>query len=204
MARISVARTLHDLGLAVWCGGSLMGAIGLNGAAATLDDPRQRGRAVNAGWTRWAPVNAAAIGAHLLGGVLIVRENRGRIAGQQGVAAWTTGKTLLTGAALGATAAAGVYGSKVWKEGDVPVAGGTEASGQTPPAAAAALPKLKALQWAVPALTGAIIASSATMGEQQRPAEVIKGSAKRAAKAAKQAAKHPQATAKTGLALLQH
>jgi len=30
----TVARTLHDLGLAAWFGGSLMGAVGLNGAAA--------------------------------------------------------------------------------------------------------------------------------------------------------------------------
>jgi hypothetical protein len=30
----TVARSLHDLGLAAWFGGSLMGAVGLNGAAA--------------------------------------------------------------------------------------------------------------------------------------------------------------------------
>jgi hypothetical protein len=29
----TVARSLHDLGLAAWFGGSLMGAVGLNGAA---------------------------------------------------------------------------------------------------------------------------------------------------------------------------
>jgi hypothetical protein len=37
-----VIRTLHNLGLAAWTGGSLMGAIGLNGAASALDDPSQR------------------------------------------------------------------------------------------------------------------------------------------------------------------
>ena len=52
-------RSLHDLGLATWAGGSLMGAIGLNGAAAALDDPRQRSSAATAGWRRWAPVGAA-------------------------------------------------------------------------------------------------------------------------------------------------
>jgi hypothetical protein len=35
----TVARTLHDLGLAAWFGGSLMGATGLNGAAAAVEDP---------------------------------------------------------------------------------------------------------------------------------------------------------------------
>lgn len=31
--RNTVIRSLHDLGLAAWFGGSLMGAVGLNGAA---------------------------------------------------------------------------------------------------------------------------------------------------------------------------
>jgi hypothetical protein len=204
MARISVARSLHDVGLAVWCGGSLMGAIGLNGAASTLDDPTQRGRATNAGWIAWAPVNAVAIGAHLLGGALIVRENRGRIVGQKGVAAWTGTKTGLTAAALAASAGTGYYGSKVWKEGDVPVRSATTPSSTTPADAAAALPKLKVLQWVVPALTGMIVASSATMGEQQRPAEILKGTARRAAAAAGHAARHPQAAAKSAAALTTH
>jgi hypothetical protein len=32
----TVARTLHDLGLASWFGGSLMGATGVNGAASVV------------------------------------------------------------------------------------------------------------------------------------------------------------------------
>ena len=54
---------LHDAGAAAWFGGSLMGATSLNAAAAELDDPRQRSRAATAGWSRWAPVNGAAIAA---------------------------------------------------------------------------------------------------------------------------------------------
>jgi len=38
----TLARSLHDLGLATWFGGSLMGAVGLNGAAAVVDQPAQR------------------------------------------------------------------------------------------------------------------------------------------------------------------
>ena len=38
----TIARTLHDLGLASWFGGSLMGASGLNGAASVVEDPSQR------------------------------------------------------------------------------------------------------------------------------------------------------------------
>ena len=49
----TLARSLHDLGLATWFGGSLMGAVGLNGAAAVVDQPAQRLRVANAGWARW-------------------------------------------------------------------------------------------------------------------------------------------------------
>jgi uncharacterized membrane protein len=39
MAETNVlARTMHDLGAAVWTGGSLMGAVGLNGASAQASD----------------------------------------------------------------------------------------------------------------------------------------------------------------------
>ena len=57
----SLARSLHDLGLAAWFGGSLMGAVGLNGAAAQVEEPKQRLRVANAGWNRWTPVNLAGI-----------------------------------------------------------------------------------------------------------------------------------------------
>src|SRR4029453_8419075 len=64
----TVARTLHDLGLAAWFGGSLMGATGVNGAAAVVEDPTQRLRVANTGWARWTPLNLAGIAAHLAGG----------------------------------------------------------------------------------------------------------------------------------------
>jgi hypothetical protein len=56
--------------------------------------------------------------------------NKGRLAGQQGVAATSTIKTALTVAALGTTAYARVLGRKLEHAGDVPVEGGTP---PTPP-----------------------------------------------------------------------
>ena len=38
MATNTLSRSLHDVGLAAWFGGSLMGAIGLNGGAAEAKD----------------------------------------------------------------------------------------------------------------------------------------------------------------------
>jgi hypothetical protein len=174
--RNTLAHFLHDAGLAAWFGGSLMGAIGVNGAAADVDDPRQRARVANSGWSRWTPFNAAAIGAHLLGGAQLMRANKGRVAAQKGVLGNTKLKLALTAGALGATAYSRKLGQKVMNAGDVPVAGGTEPLPTTPPEVAKAQKQLKALQWAIPGLTGAVMASSALHEEQQRPSQVLKGS----------------------------
>ena len=174
--RNTVAHFLHDAGLAAWFGGSLMGAVGVNGAAADVDDPRQRARVANSGWARWTPINAVAIGAHLLGGAQLLRANRGRVAAQKGVLANTNVKLALTAGALGATAYSRLLGQKVMDAGDVPVAGGTASLPSTPPEVAKAQKQLKALQWAIPGLTGAVMASSALHEEQQRPSQVLRGS----------------------------
>ncbi len=173
--RNTLAHFLHDAGLAAWFGGSLMGAIGVNGAAADVDDPRQRARVANAGWGRWTPFNAVAIGAHLVGGAQLLKANKGRVKTQKGVLANTNTKLALTAGALGATAYARLLGQKVMNAGDVPVAGGTESLPSTPPEVAKAQKQLKALQWAIPGLTGAVLASSSLHEEQQRPVQVLKG-----------------------------
>jgi hypothetical protein len=173
--RNTVAHALHDIGLAAWFGGSLMGAIGVNGAAADVDDPRQRARVANAGWSRWTPFNLAAIAAHLVGGAQLLKENKGRVAAQKGVLANTNTKLALTAGALGATAYARALGQKVMSAGDVPVGGGTAPTITTPPEVAKAQKQLKALQWAIPGLTGAMLASSSLHEEQQRTTEVLKG-----------------------------
>ena len=67
----------------------------------------------NAGWDAWTPVNAAAIGAHLVGAVGQLLGNRDRVAAQKGVAAMSVTKTVLTAAALAVTAYSRVLGGKV-------------------------------------------------------------------------------------------
>ena len=171
----TVSRSLHDLGLATWFGGSLMGAVGLNGAAADVEEPEQRLRVANAGWSRWTPVNLAGIAAHVVGGTVLLGANKGRVASQQGVASATVVKTALTGAALAATAWSRALGARLDQAGEVPVEGGTEPSGDTPEDVAKAQRQLKVLQWVIPALTGAVLVVNARMGEQQRPAQVTGG-----------------------------
>jgi hypothetical protein len=171
----TVSRSLHDLGLATWFGGSLMGAVGLNGAAAQVEEPKQRLRVANSGWNRWTPVNLAGIAAHVVGGTVLLGANKGRLTSQQGVASATVVKTALTGAALAATAWSRALGAKLDQAGEVPVEGGTDPSGDTPEDVAKAQRQLKVLQWVIPALTGAVLVLNARMGEQQRPAQVSGG-----------------------------
>jgi len=171
----TVSRSLHDVGLAAWFGGSLMGAVGLNGAAAEVEEPKQRLRVATAGWNRWTPVNLAGIAAHLAGGAVLLAANKGRLASQRGVGRATVAKAALTGAALAATAWSRALGAKLDQAGEVPVQGGTDPSGDTPEEVATAQRRLKVLQWVVPALTGAVLVLNAGMGEQQRPAQATGG-----------------------------
>lgn len=177
--RNTIARSLNEIGLAAWFGGSLMGAVGVNGAAAEVDAKEQRARVANAGWSKWTPVNLGAIGAHLAGAALLTVGNKGRIAGQKGVGATSIARAGLTAAALAATAYSRVLGQKVMDAGDVAVEGGTNPAPETPPEVAGAQRKLNVLQWAIPALTGALVLADAFMGEQQRPAQVAAGMGKR-------------------------
>ncbi|WP_435271141.1 hypothetical protein [Streptomyces sp. 1222.5] len=173
--RHTVIRSLHDLGLAAWFGGSLMGAVGLNGGA------RQEGatdaakaRIASAGWTKWMPVSAAAIGAHLYGGSGLLAVNAHRIAKQKGVASSSAAKTVVTAAALAASCYARVLGRKVELASSVDPHDLEEAA-QHPFDADKAQRQLACVQWVVPALTGCLVVLNALQGEQQRPLEQLHG-----------------------------
>ena len=173
MARNTSSRSLHDLGLAAWFGGTLANAVALNRAAAKAGD--DTGAVANDGWDKWTPVNAAAIGAHLVGSVGMLYSDQGRMAAQSGVASVALTKTALTAAALGATAWSRALGKTVSEHQNVPAESGTAPSQRTPEDVAAAQKKLAALQWVIPALTGALVVVSSLAGEQQRASEQSKG-----------------------------
>lgn len=173
--RHTALRSMHDLGLAAWFGGSLMGALGVNGAAARINDSTQRLPVASAGWARWTPVNAAAIGAHLAGAVGELVTESPRVAGQAGVAKMSTIKTALTLGALAVTGYSRLLGMRLEKAGSPSVEGTTEPNYQTPSNVASCQRQMKLLQWAVPALTGALVVVSSYMGEQQKPGQVFRG-----------------------------
>ena len=175
MAQDTLSRSLHDVGLAAWFGGTLANAVALNPAAAEADTASGTGRVANTGWNRWTPVNAAAIGAHLAGSVGELVGNRSRLVAQRGVGTMALAKTGLTVAALAVTGYSRLLGRKVADDTSVPALAGTEPAASTPNDVAKAQKQLAALQWAVPALTGALIVISSLAGEQQRASEVKKG-----------------------------
>lgn len=167
--RNTVIRSMHDLGLAAWFGGGLMGVVGLNGATAKAKDPTERLRLSSVGWGRWAPVQLAAIAVHGIGGLALIYTNRGRLAVQGEAMTNTVVKTIITGAAGAVTAGAAVAGSRIAKHSDEGAAGVTEPGAGTSKELATAQRTEKVLQWGIPVLTGVLLVLAAQQGEQQKP-----------------------------------
>lgn len=173
--RHTVLRSMHDIGLAAWFGGQLMGAVGVNKAASAAKDPTERTRLSSIGWAAWTPVQAAAVGAHLIGAVGMFAADRGRVATDREARTNAVVKTVVTAAAIGASIASGALGAKVGQSAPTPSQSATDPSAATPEDTAAALKGLKPLQWALPALTGALVVLTAQQGEQQRTASLARG-----------------------------
>lgn len=167
--RNTLSRSLHDIGLASWFGGSLMGAIGLNGGAASASDPKERLSISSAGWQKWTPVLLGSVVAHAVGSVGMLVGDRGRVALQKGARGPVIAKTLITLAAAGASTWSGLVGRTQADHSDEAVRGATEAGGWESSGLAAAQQQQKVAQWLVPALTGVLIVLAAQQGEMQRP-----------------------------------
>ena len=167
------ARSLSDVGLAAWFGGTLANAVALNKAAAPTGPGTAE--AVAAGWKAWTPVNLAAIGAHVVGGTAVTFANKERLVGQRGVATVSLVRTGVLVAALAATAYSRLVGQRVISSPSEPVSDGTTPTADTDPAVAKAQRQLSVLQWVVPALTAVMLILNAFQGEQQRPTSVARG-----------------------------
>src|ERR1700750_981331 len=166
--RNTVLGSMHDIGLAGWFGGSLMGAVGLNGAAAQAPSPAERLQIASAGWDRWSPVHLAAIGAHLAGAAGILVFEAPRVATQKGVGAMSVAKTALTAAALGATVYSWLAGMKRKKAGGAPVDGITEPAASTPGDVSQAQRQQRVAQWMGPGFTGALLGVSSLAGGKKK------------------------------------
>jgi uncharacterized membrane protein len=159
----TIVRATHLLTNAAWFGGSLMGAVALNPAAREGDDAREQAQISDEGWTRWGPVQGAAIGLHLLSGIGIVLDNRRRIAAHSPTTTAVVLKTALTGAAVAASAAAYRSGAEL---GDAQEAADTDAAAAS--RARSLSERMRWLQWATPAATAGVLVLDAYLGELQR------------------------------------
>ena len=168
-SRTTFFRSLHDVGLAAWFGGNLMGAVGLNGATAKARNPQERLVLSSIGWSRWFPVQLVAMVIHGIGGLQLIVDNKARLAAQREARVNTAVKTAVTLAAIGTTAASAVVGAKMATEADEGTEGVTEPDESTPDDLAAAQRMQKVLQWVTPVLTGVLLVLAAQQGEQQRP-----------------------------------
>jgi len=180
--RNTALRSMHDLGLAAWLGGSLMGAVGVNGIAAKEGSTELgTARMAGIGWSRWAPVGAAAVGAHLVGASGLLAANSDRIGRQAGVGASSAAKAALTAAALVATAYTRALGKKVdLVSSEDPE--DHETAARLPGDFTRARRQLAVMQWVVPGLTAGLVVLSAFQGEQQRPSQQSAGALLRAAR----------------------
>jgi hypothetical protein len=140
-----------------------------------MPNPAEHLRIVSAGWDRRAPVNPAAIGAHLAGAAGTLVSRAPRAATQKGVGAMRVVKTVLTAAALGATAYRARVGKKMEKAGGAPVEGITEPAASTPGDVSAAQRRQRVAQWMIPVFTGALLVVSSLAGERQKPGSVRRG-----------------------------
>lgn len=167
--RNTLTRSMHDLGLASWFGGSLMGAVGLNGGAATAKDPKERLKISSAGWQKWAPVLFVSMGAHAIGSVGMLLGDKGRLAFQKGSRGPVVVKTALTLTAAAVSLYSGIVGTKQAEHSDEGAEGATEAAGWASSGLVAAQRQQKVLQWAIPAITAGLVVLAAQQGEMQRP-----------------------------------
>jgi len=68
-----ISKAIHDIGTAVWFGGTLMGTLAMNPAVEVLDDPEERGKMVDEGWALFQPWAAAGLLGALIGHVAMRR-----------------------------------------------------------------------------------------------------------------------------------
>lgn len=154
MERTTLLLAAHDLSLAAWFGGQLMGAVGLNAATMEVDDHTQRIRVADAAWFRWAPLVGASALTHLLTAAALGR----LVPAPSGTDAppWRRLRLAVTAAATLALIETGISGRRVVRAGDVPVATAVTPIAATPDDVAAAQRRLRVAQWVVPLLTGSL------------------------------------------------
>ncbi|PWW23929.1 hypothetical protein JD79_03106 [Geodermatophilus normandii] len=178
-----LAQAVHDLGTALWFGGSVMGIAGVNKSGADLTSGLDKVRVASSAWSRFSPAQWGGIAATLGTGLQLTSSNKGRLALQQGYGRVGAVKAALTVAGAGATAFAAYSGAKIGKlaeqaassGGGLDVKDATLPSAGTPPEIKKWQARQRFTQAAVPALAGGVIVCNAWLVQAYRPVSTVKG-----------------------------
>ena len=182
-----VAQAVHDLGSALWFGGSVMGAAGVNKSGQQLTQGIDRIRVASSAWGRFAPAQWAGIGATLLAGLRLTQVGGRRLALQEGFATVGGLKAGFAVAGAAATGFAAYSGSRIGALAEeaeqrgtpVQVKDATLPTDATPPDIARWQQRQRVAQALVPVLAGANIVCNSWLVQSYRAGSTIKGVVRR-------------------------
>lgn len=166
-----VVKAIHDIGTAVWWGGTLMGTLAMNPAVEVLDDPEERGKMVDEGWARFQPYAAAGLLASIITHICMRRNPPSNPSSCYKTAA--VAKDLLIGAAVVSSVASlalGEYTTNYESDGYAPIESATTPTEDTPDEVAQAQSGLSLASW-VQILSGiGILAAGAVLATEREKA----------------------------------
>lgn len=173
-----LTQAVHDLGTALWFGGSVFGVAGVNKSGADLVDPLDRVRVASSAWRRFAPAQWAGVAATVLTGLRLTASNPGRVAVQPGFRGAGITKAAVTALGAAATGYAAYSGRKIAQATEAAVARGehvevkdaTLPTEKTPPEVAGWQRRQRIAQYVVPAASGAVVVLNAYLTQSYRPA----------------------------------
>ncbi|MCM0677180.1 hypothetical protein NCC78_21165 [Micromonospora phytophila] len=179
----ALPQTLHDLGAALWFGGSVMGVAGVNKSGNDLRDGMDKIRVAASAWNRFAPAQWLGITAVLAAGSQLTRGSMGRMLAQQPFARAGMAKAAVAVVGTAATAYAAYSGRKIGELAErahqrgeqVDVQDATLPNAQTPVEVAAWQRRQRVAQYLVPVLSGANIALGSYLEQQYRPTATARG-----------------------------
>jgi hypothetical protein len=182
-----IAQAIHDLGSALWFGGSVMGIAGVNKSGSELTQGIDRIRVAGSAWNRFAPAEWGGIGATLLAGLQLARVSGRRVALQKGFGSVGALKAGLAVAGAGATGYAAYCGNRIGKLAEevhrqgtpIEVKDATIPSAGTPQQIATWQRRQRITQFAVPALAGANIVCGSWLVQSYRVGSTLGGVVRR-------------------------
>lgn len=179
----AVAQAVHDLGSAMWFGGTLMGATGVNKAGRDLSNEFDRITVSKSAWARFSPLQWTGIAMTVLAGLQLTRSSADRLAAQRSFGSVGALKAGLTIAGIAATAYSAYCGGQIAqlaeqareREQHIDVEDATTPTPHTPPDIAQWQRRQRIAQYLVPFLAGANIACGSYLVQSYRPRATARG-----------------------------